>query len=333
MWYAGIDAGGTQTKLWLLRHDGKEFEFAGRGTAGPGNMQDVGPDGLVRRVQEALAQAAKEAGLAEPPRLDALVIGAAGIGRPADVTRALEAFGKAFPGVKAAAHNDAIVALAGGTLGDPGAVVIAGTGSTAWAYLPDGAWIRTGGWGYILGDEGSGFAIGLEALRRVTRASDGRETPTSLTQAVLRHYNIQDVWDLIPLMYGGLVPKQLIAGFTPVVLQEAEAGDEVAMAVVKQAVDDVTLLVAALRKNAELPSPCPLVVVGGLFSNQLFFRLFQERIEAQQLGFQPFYPALAPAAGACAMALRLVTPFEPWMKEALIEAYGRAAGAGEPAAE
>lgn len=333
MWYAGIDAGATHTKLWLLRQEGNRFEFAGRGTAGPGNMQDVGPDGLVREVQAALVQAAGEAGLAEPPALDALVIGAAGIGRPSDAERALEAFGKAFPGAKLAAHNDAIVALAGGTLGDPGAVVIAGTGSTAWAYLPGGGWVRTGGWGYLLGDEGSGFAIGLEALRRVTRASDGREAPTSLTQAVLKAYDIQDVWDLIPLMYGGPVPKQRIAGLAPVVLREAEAGDRVAVAVVRQAVDDVALLVAALRQNAELPSPCPLVVVGGLFSNTLFFRMFQERIEAQRLGFEPFYPALAPAAGACAMALRLVTPFEPWMKEALTEAYRRAAGAGEPATQ
>lgn len=329
MWYAGIDAGGTQTKLWLLRHEENQFHFAGRGTAGPGNMQDVGPDGLVRVVQEALAQAAQEAGLGEPPPLEALVIGAAGIGRPSDAEKALEAFGKAFPGVKVQAHNDAIVALAGGTLGDPGAVVIAGTGSTAWAYLPDGAWIRTGGWGYLLGDEGSGFAIGLEALRRVTRASDGRESPTSLTEAVLKAYEIADVWDMVPLMYGGPVPKQLIAGLAPVVLEEAEKGDQVAMAVVQQAAGDVAQLVAALRKNAELPAPCPLVVVGGLFSNPLFFRLFQEKIDAGQLGFQPFYPKLAPAAGACVMALRLVAPFEPSMKEALIEAYERAAGAGD----
>ncbi len=198
MWYAGVDAGGTQTKLWLLRQEGREFAFVGRGTAGPGNIQDVGPDGLMEEIRKCLAQAAAAGGLAEPPALDALVVGAAGIGRPQDVARTMDALARAFPNVKAQAHNDAIVALAGGTLGDPGAVVIAGTGSTAWAYSADGSWVRTGGWGYLLGDEGSGFAIGLEALRRVTRASDGRASPTSLTSAILSALGVAEEWDLIP---------------------------------------------------------------------------------------------------------------------------------------
>ena len=126
-------------------------------------------------------------------------------------------------------------------------------------------------------------------------------------------------------MYGGPVPKQKIAGLAPLVLQAAERGDQIAMDVVRQAVEDVAELVASVRRHAELPTPSPLVVVGGLFSNPLFFNLFKERIDRLELGFQPSHPAMEPAAGACAMALRLVKPFEPWMKEALIGAYERAA--------
>ncbi len=323
MWYAGVDAGGTETKLWLLRQEGREFAFVGKGTAGPGNIQDVGPDGLMEEIRKCLAQAAEAGGLAEPPALDALVVGAAGIGRPQDVARTMDALARAFPNVKAQAHNDAIVALAGGTLGDPGAVVIAGTGSTAWAYSADGSWVRTGGWGYLLGDEGSGFAIGLEALRRVTRASDGREEPTSLTSAILSALGVAEEWDLIPIMYGGPVPKQTIAGLAPVVLKEAEKGDRVAQEVVEQAVSDVTDLVAALRQRGGLPDPSPLVVVGGLFSNSMFFERFREEISRRRLGFEPARPVMDPAAGACAMAVRLATPFEPWMKDALIAAYSQ----------
>lgn len=324
MWCAGIDAGGTQTKLWLLRQDEERFAFVGRGVAGPGNLQDVGPDGLMREILKALRQASREGGLDEPPALDAVFVGAAGIGRQDDVARAKAALAKTFAGAKVDAHNDAIVALAGGTLGEPGAVVIAGTGSTAWAYQPGGDWVRTGGWGYLLGDEGSGFAIGLEGLRRVTRASDGREPKTALTGAILEALQLDDVWDLVPLVYGGPVPKQVIAGLAPVVLRVAEEGDLVAQAVAKQAVADVAQLVAALRSQAELPRPCPLVTVGGLFSNPYFSRLFREEIQRQDLDYEAAPPALDPAAGACAMALRLVVPFAPWMREALIGAYRRA---------
>lgn len=325
MWLAGIDAGATQTKVWLLRYEGEYLEFVGRGLAGPGNLQDVGPDGLVKMIAQGLKQAAIQGGLDDVPTLDAVVVGAAGIGRQDDADRAKAALTQAFPGAKVEAHNDAIVALAGGTLGDPGAVVIAGTGSTAWAYLAGGGWVRTGGWGYLLGDEGSGFAIGLEALRRVTRASDGREEETSLTPAILEALGISDVWDLVPLVYGGPVPKQKIAGLAPVVMREAERGDRVAQAVIRQAVSDVAALVAAIRRRAELPTPCPLVTVGGLFSSPYFTRLFHEEIERQELGFDAAPPVMDPAAGACALALRLAAEFEPWMREALVEAYRRAA--------
>src|SRR5690606_3988506 len=121
------------------------LEFVGRGLAGPGNLQDVGPDGLVKMIAQGLKQAAIQSGLDDVPTLDAVVVGAAGIGRQDDADRAKAALTQAFPGAKVEAHNDAIVALAGGTLGDPGAVVIAGTGSTAWAYLAGGGWVRTGG--------------------------------------------------------------------------------------------------------------------------------------------------------------------------------------------
>src|SRR5690606_40420942 len=85
-------------------------------------------------------------------------------------------------------------------------------------------------------------------------------------------------WDLVPIRYGGPVPKQAIAGLAPVVLREAEKGDRVAQEVVEQAVSDVADLVAALRRRAGLPDPSPLVVVGGLFSNSMFFERFREEI-------------------------------------------------------
>src|SRR5690606_13201476 len=82
MWFAGVDAGGSETKLRLARKVGDLGQFVARGVGGPGNYQDVGAHGLVQEVQRALARAAEAGGLAEVPALHGLAIGAAGVGRP-----------------------------------------------------------------------------------------------------------------------------------------------------------------------------------------------------------------------------------------------------------
>lgn len=321
MWFVGVDAGGTETKLRLVRKEGDRAVFAGRGVAGPGNFQDVGADGLIREIQSALRQAAEDAGLKEVPRLEGLAIGAAGVGRKDDADQVVHAVSEAFPQVQAQVHNDAIVALAAGALGDPGIVVIAGTGSTAWSYQPDGQWVRVGGWGYILGDEGSGYAIGMEALRCLARVDDGRESPTSLTEAIFTELGMNEAMDLIPFLHSGPIPKQRVAGLAPIVLREAEKNDEVAGRIVDEAVDDLVELVATAYRRSTLPTPIPLVLVGGLFSNAMLRERFTARIERDFPDMIPARPVLDPAGGACVLALRARGVFNDEVKQSLLSSY------------
>lgn len=315
LWFAGVDAGGTETKLWLVRSDAGQ---AGRATVGPGNFQDIGAQGLADRVREGLEEAARDAGLSETPPLAALMLGVAGVGRDRDAQEATAGLEAAFPGTSIQVYNDAIVALAAGTLGDPGAVVIAGTGSTAWAFQEDGGWARTGGWGYILGDEGSGYAVGLSALNRVTKASDGRERPTVLTDRILAELKLDDVWDLIPFVHEGAIPKQKIAGLAPLVMAAAENGDEVAQAVVNEALNELLSLVTTVLSRAQLPPSPPLVVVGGLFKNEVFFNRFCSELEKVQPDLVIVKPLVEPAMGACAMALRSAGRWNEEIRSSLI---------------
>jgi len=321
MWFAGVDAGGSETKLRLARKVGDLGQFVARGVGGPGNYQDVGAHGLVREVQRALARAAEAGGLAEVPALHGLAIGAAGVGRPQDADEVSRAFQEAFPGAQVQVHNDAIVALGGGSLGDPGVVVIAGTGSTSWSYQPDGSWVRVGGWGYILGDEGSGYAIGLQALSALTRVDDGRLGATSLTEAIFRELEINEAMDLIPFLHSGPIPKQRVARLARLVLQEAENGDAVAEGIVSQALDDLVQLVETAARRSTLPSPSPLVVVGGLFSNPMFYDRFCRLVAARVPDLIPAKPFLDPAAGACVLAIRAGEPLSDPMRESLLSSY------------
>lgn len=320
MWYAGIDAGGTSTKVWIVREDGV---LVGRGAAGPGNLQAVGADGVVAAAREALGAAARDAGLDGPPPIELLVAGVAGAGRDEDIARARDAFSRAFPGTRCIVCNDGIIALDGGALGDPGVVVIAGTGSNCWALRPDGTWAQAGGWGYILGDEGSGFAVGLQGLRRITRAADGREPETSLTEAILGTLGLETVSDLIPAIYDGPFPKERIASLAPVVLREAERGDPAAIAIADEAVRELLLAVRAVmaEAGADLPDPAVLVASGGLFADEAFFRRFSEGAKEAFPQLSPTRPVVDPAAGACARALREAGRFDESARRRLLESF------------
>ena len=177
---AGVDGGGTRTRVLLLARDGAT---AGRAEGPAALVRPDRPAAAARVVADTVRRAAEAAGVALP--LPALWAGLAGAGRPR-VRRALEAalrderIARAVrvgTDVEAAFHD----AFGGG----PGIVVVAGTGSVVLGAAEDGRRLQVGGWGGVMGDEGSGYHIGVSALRAIAAATDRRGPPTALTAAVL----------------------------------------------------------------------------------------------------------------------------------------------------
>ncbi|MDB4893831.1 MAG: hypothetical protein JWN15_93, partial [Firmicutes bacterium] len=155
----GIDGGGTKTRC--LAADGAGC-ILGEGLAGPSNYQVLGMDGAVAAVMAAVAEALGVAG-ADLADVEAVCAGLAGVGRPEDHAVMTAALPFAAP-VKLRVVPDAHIALAGALGGQPGAVVISGTGSIAYGIDAGGRTARAGGWGWLLGDEGSGSDIGKRAI-------------------------------------------------------------------------------------------------------------------------------------------------------------------------
>jgi N-acetylglucosamine kinase-like BadF-type ATPase len=170
----GVDGGGTKTTALLADRAGR---VVARGAAGGSNFKAAGEAAARAAIEAAVRQAYAAAGLDFAPPL-AAGLGLAGVDTPADVERQSAWAAGYLPGARIRVANDVELALWAGTPAGWGLAVIAGTGAIAYGRAPDGRAARVGGWGWLLGDEGSGFDIGLRARRgAVPTAAGGRGGP------------------------------------------------------------------------------------------------------------------------------------------------------------
>ncbi|MFT8870705.1 MAG: BadF/BadG/BcrA/BcrD ATPase family protein [Sporolactobacillus sp.] len=192
--------------------------------------------------------------------------------------------------------GDGLNALFCGTDGAHGLAVIAGTGSMAFGMNEAGHCFRIGGWGYLYGDEGSAFAIGRAAVRRILMAEDSRLPETMLTERIILFFSAAAVSELVPLVYH--VPVSRIAALAPLVVQAAEAGDVAASAIVDEAAAALAALIQSGRRRLEQPSP--VVLCGGLWRSSLL----RERTLSLIGGPAVLFPALPPVYGAAVACVK-----------------------------
>ena len=258
--WVGIDGGGTRTTTVALDDTG---EVVARVVGGASLVDPTNPTAGAGHLADMVQRVLREAG-AEAPA-DGLCCALAGAGR-AEVRSGLHA---ALTPLNVAAKivvmGDAEAALYDAFETGPGALVIAGTGSVAWSRNAQGASTRAGGWGRLLGDEGSGYTIGLSALRAVVRASDGRIDSTALSSAVLAHIGINAVEQLVAWAAGA--EKGAIAALAPVVAAAAADGDAAAAGIVDKAATDLAELVrAALERGGPWMGVTGIAFSGGLIA-------------------------------------------------------------------
>src|SRR3989337_1666562 len=183
MFVLGIDAGGTKTVCQLADENGTAISDARRGGA---NLQAVGE----LEVEKVLHEVMEEAIGDRPIVPAAICLGIAGVDRPDDSAVVRAIMKRIGYKARVLVVNDALVALEAGAPRQPGVVVISGTGSICYGRNAAGEAARSGGWGYVLGDEGSGYWIGRAALRAVLRESDRRGPRTALSQLLLEHFRV-----------------------------------------------------------------------------------------------------------------------------------------------
>ncbi|HYK42280.1 MAG TPA: BadF/BadG/BcrA/BcrD ATPase family protein [Thermoanaerobaculia bacterium] len=256
----GIDAGGTKTRALLADHSGSVIAAA----SGPGaNLRTHGELQVEKVLHSLVERTEAEAGV----RAEAIALGIAGADRPDDqeVLRAI--LRRMGFKERVVVTNDARIAFVAGSQRRVGLALVCGTGSIAWGRNSRGEIARAGGWGWHVGDEGSGFWIGERAIRAALRASDGRGSETALTAALLEHFGLAHIDQLVRRVYDSEYPRHEVALFAVRVAAAAAAGDAVAASILGDAARELVLAAESVVARLGLgPDGYDVVLSGGTFA-------------------------------------------------------------------
>jgi N-acetylglucosamine kinase-like BadF-type ATPase len=255
----GIDAGGTKT-VCLLADDQGHVLASARGDGA--NLRTAGELGVEKVLHTVMDEVLGRHDVAPA----AICLGIAGVDRESDGRTMRAIMRRIALKTRTLIVNDALVALVAGVDDGPGIVIISGTGSIVYGRDERNRAARAGGWGHILGDEGSGYWIGRRALAAVMRHADGRGRAGVLADRVLRHLGQSSAVDLVPLVYDRGMPLPEIAALGAVVDEARAGGDAEAAAILQEAADELVL--AALSVVSQLgmrDSAFPFVLAGGMF--------------------------------------------------------------------
>ena len=293
----GWDGGGTKTAVVYMDMDGSVM---GRAVFGPLNPNGASYEQVSATVREAVAGMKHMPG--GLPGCVCLQVGYAGASNPAgrklleDAIRAEGYFGE----LRLSGDHETMLY---GAVGREGAVLISGTGSVALGRNGKGETFRCGGWGYLIGDEGSGYAIGRDILAAVAKANDGCGPQTCLTEQVFETLNISGMGELIRFVYDPDSDKSRIASLAPLLAGALAQGDEAAKAIAGRAAQELVLLAATVLSRLSLEAGC-IAFSGSILTQMTYIR---EKVEAELALRFPLLSHIEPrqdaATGAAAMAL------------------------------
>lgn len=288
--FAGIDAGQTSTTAAIAGGDGRTIAF---GYAGPAD--EIGADAQSTRLRDALegalADAVRNANLPAETRFDAIVAGVSGYeGR---------VYGQEprLPGDRVQLVHDTVIAHAGALGGEPGVVVIAGTGSAAYAKFADGPTHFEGGWGYLFGDEGSAFWIARTAISLATYHGDCEGT-----RALLSFFDVHTVRELVRAFYVGDVSRASLASFAPVCIAAAKANEGCPCLCDPPAEAARELARLAARAARGTADPIAVAFVGGLLADPWLRNCIGDALQAELPAARVVEPKGDPVEGALILA-------------------------------
>ncbi|MFA1821738.1 N-acetylglucosamine kinase [Virgibacillus oceani] len=289
----GIDGGGTKTKALLADETGKVIVSTVAGPSNPNVVKEKELANVFHTLFASLKQRCDD--MAE--NTTSLYAGISGAGNKENEKKILEILTKYFTEHTAIkVEVDAVNALYAGTYGKPGIVQISGTGSITYGKNSQGVVGRVGGWGYLFGDEGSGYDIGRQAVTAALKAYDGRGPETLLLNMLNAHFQLEDPQELIRSIYTSPTPKHKISPLTHIVFQAYKQNDSVAGEIINRTVRNLSLNIIVLHKKLfSSGEKVPIVLSGGIFQEkEIIPSLLEKELNALPL----VLPKMSPAGGA-----------------------------------
>ena len=299
-YYIGIDGGGTKTKC-VLTDENLNIKFETQ--SGPSHFLTIGTDTVAETIVSLITTCLANKNISLQ-QLNSVVLGTTGAGRIADAQKletAVYNFAKkrniVLPIFKVV--SDARIALEGAFSGNPGSILIAGTGSIMFGKDRNGEIHRVGGFGRLIGDEGSGLTIGRRGLNIVAKSFDGRVTETLLTKMIAEKFNITNQSELITKVYSDKIKIQHVA---PLVMEAAIKGDNLCKDILDKESDELLLHIVAMNRKLK-EDKMKVVFIGGTITNEnLYSQMLKDKIKLYLPNVILQNPDYPPEIGAVILA-------------------------------
>lgn len=298
----GADGGGTKT-IGLIAD--RAARVIARAQVGPSNQNVIGTENAAANLAELIGALVRESGR-PAEQIGAGVLGLAGAGSDAERENLIDAIHsrlerESLPKIPLVIKSDARIALEGAFDGGSGVVVIAGTGSIVIAKSPSGETLRVGGWGRVLGDEGSGYWIGLQALRALTLELDGRGESGRLRIIVSSRFGLDTRTRIIAAIYR---EKFDIPSLARAVLEAADARDAVALGILARGAGALSAQVTSAINRLGFRDRAGVVMIGGLVDHDtVYARMLATEIRKASPRTEIRMPTHGPVHGAVLIAL------------------------------
>ena len=296
----GIDGGGTKTVGMLTTDKGEKVV---KTQSGPSNYHVVGIEQTKNVLVEIIRKLTENVDKTE---LDSIrfCLGMAGLGREDDRKIIGQLCDEIGIGKKRILTHDAHIALVGGIGRQAGVIVISGTGSIVYGFDQFGQEARAGGWGYLLGDEGSGYDIGIKGLQAVARSADKREPPTELTRLMLNKLALNKPTDIIQWIH--TASRDEIAELSKVVFKAVEIGDKKAEKIIDSAAEELMLAIETVVRMLNFTDTFDVLLSGGnLIHQPILADKLSKWIEKNIIGATATLPKHEPVYGAALLARTL----------------------------
>ena len=286
----GIDGGGTHSTAVAAYLDGRIAAVVGGGGA---NFHNIGVEAVRRHLEEMVGTLCSRCGC----EAEEICVGMSALDAPADAATLALFTGGMFRQEQLDLQSDAYIALQGFTLGQPGVIVIAGTGSMLLMQDARGCQHTAGGWGYLLGDAGSGYTLAREGLLAVIDHAEGLGPETPLLADALAFFGVDAPRGLIDRIYAPQTTPDKLAGFARHVLSRAGSGDPVAAGILERNMTRLARSAAQLITRA--PEAAQVGLYGGIFAHSEQARsLFADALKGMSPDAQACQPEYPPELGA-----------------------------------
>lgn len=307
MYVLGIDGGGTKTKGVIANARGAVMAEASVGPTNPNSVERKSVENELIALMTSLENENHEIF----HQINGVFAGMSGVRDIAAKKDMEQLIASLFKNpMNVSVDNDAVIALYSGTLGTSGIVQVAGTGSITYGINEHGKHDRIGGWGHLIGELGSGYGIGKDALEKSFLAYDGVASKTGLMERICDFFNKASLPDILPDVYQAENVKEQVASLSKLVIDAADNGDDVAKEIIlKHGLYIGESIVSMINKlfisqNNKINN-LPIVLTGGLFNRlDLFEASIRDKLSQAQMDANLIIPSIEPVGGAVVAALQ-----------------------------